>query len=70
LGIGRSWHPKPLIYGEGIETRIKPDPVPDGLFGGNDFDNLMLALCNHYAPTVIPYVIEQSGIEAPEFIAV
>jgi hypothetical protein len=40
------------------------------LFGGNDFDNLMLALCNHYAPTVIPYVIEQSGIEAPEFIAV
>ena len=50
--------------------RIKPDPVPDGLFGGNDFDNLMLALCNHDAPTVIPYVIEQSGIEAPEFIAV
>lgn len=56
--------------GEGIDMRIKPDPVPDGLFGGNDFDNLMLALCNHYAPTVIPYVIEQSGIEAPEFIAV
>ncbi len=57
-------------HGEGIEMRIRPDPVPDGLFGDNDLDDLMLALCNHYAPSVIPYVIQQTDIEAPEFIAV
>ncbi len=57
-------------HGKGIEMRIQPDPVPEGLFGGDDLDDLLLALCNHYAPSVIPFVQQQTDIEQPEFIAV
>ncbi len=57
-------------HGQGIEMRIKPVPFPDGLFDDNNLDDLMLGLCNHYAPYVIPYVLEQTEIEAPGFIAV
>ncbi len=50
--------------------RIQPDPMPDGLFGDKNLDDLLLALCNHYAPYVIPFVQQQTDIEEPEFIAV
>jgi hypothetical protein len=33
-------------------------------------DDLLSGLCNHYAPFVIPYVQEQTGLEDSEFIAV
>ncbi|AWI86738.1 hypothetical protein CEW88_23530 (plasmid) [Alloyangia pacifica] len=57
-------------HGKGIEMRIQPDPVPEGLFGGGNLDDLLLGLCNHYAPFVIPFVQQQTDIEEPEFIAV
>lgn len=57
-------------HGRGIEMRIQPDPIPNGLFGNKDLDDLLLALCNHYAPSVIPYVQQQTDIEEPNFIAV
>lgn len=57
-------------HGKGIEMRIQPDPVPEGLFGGDNLDDLLLALCNHYAPSVIPFVLQQTDIEQPDFIAV
>lgn len=57
-------------HGKGIEMRIQPDPVPEDLFGGDNLDDLLLALCNHYAPSVIPFVQQQTDIEQPEFIAV
>ena len=57
-------------HGKGIEMRIQPDPVPEGLFGGDDLGDLLLALCNHYAPTVIPFVQQKTDIEQPEFVAV
>ncbi|PJI86280.1 hypothetical protein BC777_2648 [Yoonia maricola] len=57
-------------YGTGIEMRIQPDPVPEGLFGDDNVDELLLALCNHYAPSVIPFVRQQTDIEQPNFIAV
>lgn len=57
-------------HGKGIEMRIQPDPIPEGLFGGNDLDDLLLALCNHYAPSIIPFVQQQTDIEEPNFIAV
>ena len=57
-------------HGEGIEMRIQPDPVPEGLFGNENLDDLLLALCNHYAPSVIPFVQQQTDIEEPNFIAV
>ena len=50
--------------------RTQPDPVPEGLFGGDNLDDLLLALCNHYAPSVIPFVLQQTDIEQPDFIAV
>ncbi|MFQ6553534.1 hypothetical protein AAD018_014450 [Aestuariibius insulae] len=59
-----------LSHGQGIEMRIQPDPVPDGLFGNENLDDLLLALCNHYAPSVIPFVQQQADIKAPDFIAV
>jgi hypothetical protein len=57
-------------HGEGIEMRIQPDPIPNGLFGNENLDDLLMALCNHYAPSVIPFVQQQTGIEEPNFIAV
>ena len=50
--------------------RIKPDPAPNGLFGSENLDDLLLALCNHYAPSVIPFVQQQTDIEEPNFVAV
>lgn len=57
-------------HGKGIEMRIQPDPLPEDLFSGDNLDGLLLALCNHYAPSVIPFVQQQTDIEQPEFIAV
>ncbi|WP_299684990.1 hypothetical protein [uncultured Tateyamaria sp.] len=57
-------------HGKGIEMRIQPDPIPKGLFGNENLDDFLLALCNHYAPSVIPFVLQQTGIEDPNFIAV
>ncbi|MCV6586872.1 MAG: hypothetical protein OIF47_15180 [Marinibacterium sp.] len=57
-------------HGEGIEMRIQPDPVPDGLFRSDTLDDLMLMLCNHFAPYAIPFVQTKMGIEDPDFIAV
>jgi|GEM_PF-2575997 len=57
-------------HGSGIEMRIKPVPWPKNLFDDPELPNLMAALCNHYAPSVIPWVKEQAGISDPEFIAV
>ena len=57
-------------HGKGIEMRIQPDPVPEGLFGDDDLDDLLLALCNHFAPSVIPFVQQQTDIAQPDFIAV
>lgn len=50
--------------------RIQPDPVPNGLFANENLGDLMLALCKHYAPSVIPFVLQQTDIEDPNFIAV
>lgn len=41
-----------------------------GRFGDGNLDDLLLALCNHYAPSVIPFVQQQTDIEEPDFIAV
>lgn len=57
-------------HGKGIEMRIQPNPVPDGLFGDDNLDGILLALCNHYAPYVIPFVQQQTDIEKPDFLAV
>lgn len=56
--------------GKGIEMRIQPEPVPNGLFSNEKLDGLLLALCNHYAPSVIPFVQQQTDIDDPKFIAV
>lgn len=58
------------LHGKGIEMRIKPDPVPDGLFSGENLTEVMSALCNHFAPSVIPFVKEKAGLTTPNFIAV
>jgi len=57
-------------HGKGIEMRIQPDPIPSGLFGNENLDDLLLALCKHYAPSVIPFVQQQTDMEEPDFIAV
>ncbi len=57
-------------YGQGIEMRIKPEPFPEGLFDSDNLGDIMSSLCRYYAPSVIPYVQEQTAIETPDFIAV
>lgn len=50
--------------------RIQPNPVPIGLFENDNLDDLLFALCNHYAPSVIPFLRQKTDIENPDFIAV
>jgi hypothetical protein len=57
-------------HGQGIEMRIKPEPFPNGLFDSDDLSGLAAELCKHYAPSVIPYVQQQTDIGTPDFIAV
>lgn len=57
-------------HGKGIEMRIQPEPVPAGLFSADNLDDLLRTLCNHYAPSVIPFVQQQTDIEKPDFVAV
>lgn len=66
VDVGVSSHSS---HGKGIEIRIQPDPVPDGLFGNERIDELLLAICNHYAPSVIPFMKQKTDIENPDFIA-
>ncbi len=56
-------------HGKGIEMRIQPNPVPDGLFRDESLDGILLARCNHCAPSVVLFVQQQTGIEKPDFIA-
>ena len=56
--------------GNGIEMRIQPDPVLDVFFGNENLDDLVLAICNHYAPSVIPFVQQKFDIKEPDFITV
>lgn len=58
------------LHGKGIEMRIEPEPFPDGLFGNENLDKLLLSLCNHYAPSVIPFVKQKTDIGIFDFIAV
>jgi hypothetical protein len=57
-------------HGHGIEMRIKPEPFPNGLFDSDDLSGLTAELCKHYAPSVIPYLQQQTDIGTPDFIAV
>ncbi|MEO1307445.1 MAG: hypothetical protein AAFV38_05815 [Pseudomonadota bacterium] len=61
---------KHSTHGTGIEMRIKPDPMPEGLFDMPGLPELMSVLCDHYAPSVIPFVTSKTELEMPEFIAV
>ncbi len=58
------------VHGSGIEMRISPDTWPRGLLEAPDLPELMASLCNHYAPSVIPWVMEHADIRDPQFIAV
>lgn len=57
-------------HGKGIEMRIQPSPIPEGLFDSENLDDLMLSLCNYYAPSVIPFVMEQRDVKDPAFVSV
>lgn len=58
------------IHGRGIEMQIKPDIMPEGLFEDEAVFGLMASLCDHYAPVVISFVRDQTGMTAPDFVAV
>ena len=53
-------------YGTGIEMRITPNAMPSA----DILDDVMRDLCNHFAPSVIPFVASQTGVSAPEFLSV
>ena len=57
-------------HGLGVELRIQPNPVPEGLFQHEGLSEVMAAMCDHYAPLAIPYVQEQTGLGEPDFVAV
>ena len=62
---------KHSVHGEGVEIRIKPEPIPEGLFDQDaDLVQIFRELCSHYAPSVVPFVMEKVDIEAPEYVAV
>ena len=50
--------------------RITPNPPSAELFKSDTLDDLLLVLCQHYAPHVIPYIRETLSLENPEFISV
>lgn len=56
--------------GQGIEMRIKPEPYQSGVFDSHGLPELMAGLCGHYAPYVIPYVAEKTGLKDPQFVVV
>jgi hypothetical protein len=56
--------------GQGIEMRVNPSAVPQDGFYGETNQLAMPAICKHYAPSVIPFIAEKTGLTEPEFIAV
>ena len=56
--------------GKGIEMRIVPEPMVDGLFDSPQIEKTMSAICQHYAPHVIPYIKSKFDIEQVEFLSV
>ena len=55
---------KHSVHGEGVEIRIKPEPIPEGLFDQDaDLVQIFRELCSHYAPSVVPFVMEKVDIE-------
>ncbi|WP_136661122.1 hypothetical protein [Nitratireductor sp. XY-223] len=61
---------KHSLYGTGIEMRIKASANPPGGFSTPAFKQVLDRLCDHFAPAVIPFVKEKTGLENPEFISV
>ncbi len=33
-------------------------------------DEMLLPICNHYAPHVVPFILQQTDLTDPQFIAV
>lgn len=58
------------IHGKGIVMRIKPSSMPQGGLEGDIIQQAMVQICRHYAPSVIPFVIEETDLSEPEFVAV
>ena len=58
------------VHGQGIEMRIKPSAMPPGGLRGDIMQEMMLPICKHYAPSIIPFVIANGNISEPDFIAV
>lgn len=59
-----------VIHGQGIEMRIKPNSMPQGGLEGRIVKEAMPRICKHYAPAVIPFVMDQAALTDPDFIAV
>ncbi|MBE9637593.1 hypothetical protein [Salipiger mangrovisoli] len=65
--VGVSTHSE---YGKGVELQIRSDAVlPDGTVEGK-FPELSAAICNYYAPRVLPLIAQQAQLTAPDFIGV
>jgi len=61
-------HPK---YGVGVEMRVQPSSnIPNDRFFGDTIKQMVLPICNVYAPHVLPFVAENMDLEKPAFIAV
>ena len=58
------------VHGQGIEMRIKTSAMPHGGLQGEAFEEALVDICRHYAPSVIPFVIEKANISDPQFVAV
>ncbi|RVU38924.1 hypothetical protein EOI86_06575 [Hwanghaeella grinnelliae] len=57
-------------HGKGVEMRIQPEPMVDGLFDSPEIGRIMVLLCNHYVPYVLPYVTEKFDMDKADFISV
>lgn len=56
--------------GQGIEMRVTANIVPTDGFYGEINQLAMPNICKHYAPSVIPFIIDKFEMIEPEFIAV
>lgn len=59
-----------MVYGKGIEIRVRPDPLPAGGLHDEAVSAALQGICEYYAPVVVPHVEERLQLADAKFVAV
>ncbi|MEO0938115.1 MAG: hypothetical protein AAFY38_08170 [Pseudomonadota bacterium] len=57
-------------HGTGIEMRVELTDAPPDFFTSDALEPAMQHMCAQFAPSVVPWVKQQTGLESADFIAV